>query len=222
MGRKSLEAALLSLREGSMPLGEFFRVVDGDLRRMAAALHGRWVLPPGVEPLDVFQEMSIYMLSRRPDLSWMPGTLNKRGQPISISTFVLYHLHVAGKRWINATRQAKRRSGKAMGRFPICMTALIDTDDEDYLEIEQAVEATQDVEVEASVIGLEVFDELPVPVAITWAVYVQEGDVYRAAKRITASVGLASTCHVSTIEEATSAVKRAVEQGYEIARRMTA
>jgi hypothetical protein len=129
---------------------------------------------------------------------------------------------VAGKRWLHGQRGAKRRSGKEMSRFPICMTALLDADDDELALVEQVVEASQDEEHSVRRVLLEVYDELPLEQAVAWAVFVKEGDEELAARRIDASAGLGSTCCVSTIEEARQVVKRAVKEGREIARSMTA
>lgn len=221
MGRRGLEQALLGLREGSVSLGVFFREAETDLRRMAEALHKRWVLPPSVAAEDLFQQMCLSICEERRDLEWIPGTRTKKGALIPIVTHVLYHAHVAAKRWLHGQRGAKRRSGKALSRFPICMSALIDGDDDTLAEVELVIDGTQDEEHAARRVLLEVYDELPLPQAVAWAVYVKEGDEEQAARRIDASPGLGSTCCASTIEEARVVVKRAVREGREIARCMS-
>ncbi len=222
MGRRGLEQVLLALRAGEVSRERFFREADADLRRMAEALYKRWVLPPGVAAEDLYQQMCLSICEERRDQDWNPEMRNKRGQLIPIITHVMYHAHVAGKRWLHKQRGAKRRSGKEMSRFPICMTALIDGDADELALVEQVVEASQEEEHGVRRVLLEVYDELPLEQAVAWAVFVQAGDEELAARRIDASAGLGSTCCVSTIEEARQVVKRAVKEGREIARSMTA
>jgi hypothetical protein len=222
MGRRGLEQVLLALRAGEVSLDRFFREADGDLRRMAEALYKRWVLPPDVAPEDLYQQMSLSICEERRDQDWDPARVNKKGQAIPIVTHVLYHAHVAAKRWLHGQRGAKRRSGKEMSRFPICMSALCDTDDDEFSLVEQVVNATQEEEHEARRVCLEVYDVLPLTQAVAWAVYVKEGDEEQAARRIGASAGLGSTCCVSTVDEARVIVKQAVKEGRAVARGMTA
>jgi DNA-directed RNA polymerase specialized sigma24 family protein len=223
MGRQELERVCLDLREGRASMGEFFEAIEKDLQRMAAALFTRWVLPPCVSSDDVRQQMALSILEERRDLDWVPNTRNKKGQLISILTHVLYHAHVAGKRWLHSQRGAKRRSGKAMSRFPIAFSALYDGDDDGGIEqFEQTINGTQDDDAGARAVLLKVYDTLPNEQAIAWAVYVQEGDEGRAMQRIDASLGLATTCRVSTPEETRGLVKAVVKKGREIARRLEA
>lgn len=216
MGRRGLEQVLLALRAGHVSLDRFFREADADLRRMADALFKRWPLPPGVGPEDLYQQMCLGICEERRDLKWDP----MRGIPLL--THVLYHAHVFAKRWLHGQRGAKRRSGKEMGRFPICMSALGDGQDDALEEVQQVVNGTQDEDCDARRVLLDVYDALPLPSAVAWAVYVQEGDTEQAARRIDASSGLASTCRVSTVDEARVVVKKAIKKGREIARSMNA
>lgn len=220
MGRHGLEQVLSALRKGEVSLDRFFREAHADLRRMSDALYKRWPLPPGVSAEDLYQQMCLSIIDERRDLEWEPGRTNKKGRLITLLTHVLYHAHVAAKRWLHGQRGAKRRSGKELGRFPICMSALGDGTDESYDEIEQVVDATQDEEHAARRVLLEVYDKLPLEQSVAWAVYVREGDEEQAARRIDASSGLGTTCRISTVEEARLLVKRAVKQGRKIARGM--
>lgn len=221
MGRRELEQVCLDLREGRASLAVFFQVIGADLMRMAEALHARWVLPPSVGPDDVFQQMALSMLEERRDLTWIPGMRNKKGQLIPIFGHVLWHAHVAGKRWIHAQRGAKRRSGKARSEFPICISALIDEDD-DLADFDMAGHVGTEAVAEGKDAALKIYEQLPACQAVAWAVYVKEGDEDRAARRISASTGLGVACHVGSENEAREAVKQVVKQGRAMARAMMA
>lgn len=216
-----MEQVCLDLREGRASLDVFFRALGADLKRMADALHARWVLPPSVGAEDVYQQMVLSILEDRRDLDWIPGTRNKRGQLISILTHVLWHAHVAGKRWIHAQRGAKRRSGKARSEFPICISALIDEDD-DLADFDMAGHVGTEAVAEGKDAALKVYDKLPTHQAVAWAVYVKEGDENRAARRISASTGLGVACHVGNEDEAREAVKQVVKTGRAMTRAMMA
>lgn len=229
MGRRSLDKTLMDLREGRISIDRFVRLAHEDIRRMADAFFERWKknLPPGIEPEDIYQEMVLSSIAERRDLDWTPGRLNKKGKEISISVHWLWHMHTQAKRWIQEQRKSLRCSGKNPSRFPICMAFFRDDEMEEgrdeyeqFGEVVQA-QAEQHNERATQEIFLEVYDKLPIPTAVAWAVYVKEGDAEAAAKRIDSSPGLGSTCRASTIDEARIVVKQAVHKGRAIARAMT-
>lgn len=235
MGRRSLDSTLMDLREGRISIDRFVRLVHDDIRRMADAFFERWRknLPPGIEAVDIYQEMVCSSIAERRDLDWKPGQLNKKGKPISISVHWLWHMHTQAKRWIQEQRKSLRRSGKNPSRFPICMAFFREYEDVngDYEnEFDRLLISTENVDLTyngefdaraAQEVLLEAYDKLPIPMAVAWAVYVKEGDTESAAKRIDASPGLGSTCQASTIDEARVVVKQAVQKGRAIARAMT-
>lgn len=228
MGRRALEEALLGLREGRVSLQEFFVVATPDLRRMADTMFRRWVIPPSVSAEDVFQEMCVSICAERRDLDWIPETRTKKGRLIDIVTHVLYHAHVAAKRWIHDQRKAKRRSGKNPSRFPICMAVLsernakADDDGDEFEVIAGAIEGMQEELTIAKDSFLRAYDDMPEPIAVAWAVYVQQGSEEAAAEMIDSSVGLAITCQTSTEQEALEKVRVAVKQGRQKMQKMSA
>ena len=177
---------------------------------------------------DVFQEMCVSICAERRDLDWIPGTRTKKGRRIDIVTHVLYHAHVAAKRWIHDQRKAKRRSGKAPSRFPICMTVLTernanaDDDSDEFEVIAGAINGMQEELTIAKDSFLRVYDEMPEPIAVAWAVYVQQGSEEAAAEMIDSSVGLAITCQISTEREALEKVRIAVKHGRQRMQKMSA
>lgn len=104
-----LEDAFDALQvEGIDAFDQFARRTDGYWSVLARTLHERWVMPAGVEPADIKQELLLH--------AWQAALNYDPSRGVPMRTHVVWRAVHDARRWIHQQRNAKRRSCRAPSR----------------------------------------------------------------------------------------------------------
>jgi hypothetical protein len=224
MESQVMAQALEDLRAHRIDFAAFYARTQRDWERIAQDLYRRWPLPAGIEACDVEQDLLLAVHKERLVWRWQP----ERGK--SLVEFVVWNAQDKAKKEIHKTRDSKRRSGSAPGRFALPLSSLHregEEGEQDQRQDEESAWASaheDDRDAEIALGGLEVFTSVlnAMPCrrdreALLHLV-AAGGSVRDAAASILDDPGAAVACRVDTVREGERAVRVAAARARRVAR----